>query len=44
MPEGTIDGKHYILSFAGAAGTWYLNNIEAGKLVQVVDYVKPYDL
>jgi chitinase len=41
-----VDGKDYILSFAGAAGTWYLNNIESAKLVQYVDYanVMTYDL
>ncbi len=42
----SIDGKEYILSFAGAAGSWYLNNIEATKLVSYIDYanVMTYDL
>ncbi len=44
--RGVIDGKEYILSFAGASGTWYLNNIEAVKLAQYVDYanIMTYDL
>ena len=36
--RSTLDGKDYLLSFAGAAGSWYLNNIEAVKLQQYVDY------
>lgn len=44
--RGEIDGKHYILTFAGAAGTWYLNNIELAKLAQYVDYanIMTYDI
>ncbi|MDF2485277.1 MAG: glycoside hydrolase family 18 [Herbinix sp.] len=44
--RGATDGKDYILSFAGAAGSWYLNNIELSKLSQYVDYanVMTYDL
>jgi chitinase len=44
--RGAIDGKEYILSFAGAAGTWYLNNIQAVQLAQCVDFVNimTYDL
>jgi chitinase len=44
--RGAIDGKEYILSFAGAAGTWYLNNIQTVQLAQYVDYVNimTYDL
>jgi chitinase len=44
--QGNIDGKHYILSFAGAAGTWYLNNIELSVLEQYVDYanIMTYDI
>ncbi len=39
-------GKHYILTFAGAAGAWYLNNIEPTQVNQYVDYVNvmSYDL
>lgn len=42
----TIDGKKYILSFAAAAGPWYLNNIELSKINEYVDYVNvmTYDL
>ncbi len=36
--RSALDGKDYLLSFAGAAGSWYLNNIEAIKLQQYVDY------
>jgi len=41
-----ITGKKYILTFAGAAGTWYLNNIELNLLNQYIDYanVMTYDL
>ncbi len=41
-----MDGKEYILSFAGAAGDWYLKNIEPTKLLAYVDYVNvmTYDL
>lgn len=44
--RGVIDGKHYILSFAGASGSWYLNNIEPTKLMSYVDYanVMTYDI
>ena len=44
--QETIDGKQYILSFAGAAGAWYLNNIELTKLQESVDYVNlmTYDI
>lgn len=44
--RGVIDGKHYILSFAGAEGTWYLNNIEPAKLKLYADYVNvmTYDI
>lgn len=36
--RSAIDGKDYLLSFAGAAGDWYLNNVELSKLEQLVDY------
>ncbi|MDF2909081.1 MAG: glycoside hydrolase family 18 [Herbinix sp.] len=44
--RGAIDGKEYILSFAGAAGAWYLNNIQAVQLAQYVDFanIMTYDL
>ncbi|HWT73903.1 MAG TPA: glycosyl hydrolase family 18 protein [Mobilitalea sp.] len=44
--RGVTDGKHYILSFAGASGTWYVNNVELSKLQQYVDYanVMTYDI
>ncbi|MDQ1911453.1 glycosyl hydrolase family 18 protein [Paenibacillus sp. GD4] len=40
------DGKTYLLSFAGAAGSYYLNNVEAGKLQASVDFVNimSYDI
>ena len=43
--RGVIDGKQYILTFAGAAGSWYVNNIELSKLTQFVDFanVMTYD-
>lgn len=44
--QGAIDGKNYILSFTGAAGSWYLNNIEPSKLMQYADYINvmTYDI
>lgn len=44
--RGVIDGKHYILSFAGAEGSWYVNNVELSKLQLYVDYanVMTYDI
>jgi chitinase len=44
--QGAIDGKQYTLSFAGAAGSWFLNNIEPAKVQQYVDYVNvmTYDI
>lgn len=44
--RGAIDGKQYILSFAGASGTWYTNNTELGTLHQYVDYgnIMTYDI
>lgn len=44
--RGKIDGKHYILTFAGASSNTYLNNTEMSKLHQYVDYanVMTYDL
>jgi chitinase len=44
--RGIIDGKSYTLSFAGAAGDWYLSNIEPGKVMQYADYanIMTYDI
>ncbi len=44
--RGVIDNKKYILSFAGASGTWYINNVELDKLQQHVDFanVMTYDI
>lgn len=44
--RGVIDGKNYLLTFAGAAGSWYVNNIELSKLQQYVDYanIMTYDI
>jgi chitinase len=37
--QSALDGKKYLLSFAGAAGSYYTNNVELAKLQQYVDYV-----
>lgn len=44
--RGKIDGKHYILSFAGPAGSWYADNTELSNLSSYVDYanVMTYDI
>lgn len=44
--RGLIDGKHYILTFAGAAGSSYVNNTELSILQQYVDYgnIMTYDI
>lgn len=44
--RGAIDGKKYILTFAGATTSSYLNNIELTKLNQYVDYANlmTYDI
>jgi chitinase len=44
--RGAKEGKHYILSFAGAAGSWYLKNVELQQLSQYVDYANlmTYDI
>lgn len=43
---GIVDGKHYILSFAGASETFYANSVELNKLAQYVDYgfLMAYDM
>lgn len=44
--RGVIDGKHYILTFAGASSYNYLNNTEISKLCKYVDYanIMTYDI
>lgn len=44
--QGVIDGKDYLLTFAGAAGSWYINNVELSKLKLCVDYanIMTYDI
>jgi chitinase len=41
-----IDGREYLLSFAGASGTWYINNTELSKLNEYVDFanIMTYDI
>jgi len=43
---GASDGKHYILSFAGASETFYINSVELGKLARYVDFafLMAYDM
>ncbi len=44
--QGTLDGRHYLLTFAGAAGTFYANNTELDQLSNYVDFatVMTYDM
>lgn len=44
--RGLIDGKQYLLTIAGGAGSWYLNNIELSNLQQYLDYANlmTYDI
>lgn len=44
--RGVIEGKKYLLTFAGAAGSWYIKNTELDKISQYVDYanIMTYDL
>ena len=44
--QGRSDGKDYSLTIAGAAGGWYLNQIEAVKVSEIVDHIflMGYDL
>ena len=37
--QGRRDGKDYSLTIAGAAGSWYLNQIEAVKAADIVDHI-----
>jgi chitinase len=44
--RGIIDGRHYILSFAGTVSNSYISNTELGILQQYVDYgnIMTYDI
>jgi len=44
--QGAADGRQYLLSFAGASGTFYANNTELSQLAQYVDFatVMTYDM
>lgn len=44
--QGNLDSAHYLLTFAGAAGTSYANSVELSKLAGYVDYatVMTYDM
>lgn len=44
--RGMIDGKHYLLTFAGPGSSGYVNNTELAKLNQYVDYanIMTYDI
>ncbi len=44
--QGAKDGKTYLLAFAGAAGSWYVNNVELNQLHQYLDYgsIMAYDI
>ncbi len=44
--QGRRDGKKYSLTIAGAAGSWYLNQIKAVKAADIVDHIflMGYDL
>jgi chitinase len=41
-----VDGKQYLLTFSGAAGSWYINNVQLDILHSYVDYanVMTYDI
>jgi chitinase len=44
--RGAIDNKHYLLTIAGASGTWYINNVELNVIHNYLDYanIMTYDL
>ncbi len=44
--QEAIDGKDYVLTFAGAAGSWYLKNIELMEINKYIDYanIMTYDI
>ena len=37
--QGRRDGKDYSLTIAGRAGSWYLDQIEAAKVADIVDHI-----
>ena len=37
--QGAKDGKDYQLTIAGAAGTWYLSNIQPAAIAETVDHI-----
>lgn len=37
--QGRRDGKDYQLTIAGAASTWYLNNIQPSAVAELVDHI-----
>jgi chitinase len=44
--QGALDGRQYLLSFAGASGTFFANNTELSKLAAYVDFatIMTYDM
>ncbi|MFT4146149.1 MAG: glycosyl hydrolase family 18 protein [Mobilitalea sp.] len=44
--QEVLDGKEYKLTFAGAAGSWYVKNIELMEINKYVDYayIMTYDI
>jgi chitinase len=44
--QGSLDGKHYLLTMAGGAGAGYVNNTQLNILHQYLDYgnIMTYDL
>ena len=44
--RGALDGRRYLLSFAGASGTFYTKNTELAKVADYVDFatVMTYDM
>ncbi len=44
--RGKTDGKKYLLTFAGAAGVWYIKNTELSSISQYEDYanIMTYDI
>jgi len=44
--RGLVEGKKYLLTFAGASGSWYVNNTELNLLHPYVDFgnIMTYDI
>jgi chitinase len=44
--QGAVDGRHYLLTFAGAWGTFYTDGVELNKLASYADFafVMTYDI